>query len=44
MASRSFKEECEYLERISSCAFLIKKGFVPNMKVRVKKRDTKFFL
>ncbi|KAK3755010.1 hypothetical protein QZH41_011050 [Actinostola sp. cb2023] len=33
MPSRSFKEECEYLERISSTAFLIKKGFVPNMKV-----------
>lgn len=33
MPSRSFNEECEYIERISDCAFLIKKGFVPNMKV-----------
>ncbi|KXJ15883.1 tRNA-splicing ligase RtcB-like [Exaiptasia diaphana] len=33
MPSRSFKEECDFLERISDTAFLIKKGFVPNMRV-----------
>lgn len=31
--ARSFDEECNYLEKISSCCYRIKKGFVPNMKV-----------
>ncbi|EDO48160.1 predicted protein [Nematostella vectensis] len=33
---RSYKEECSFLERLSDSAFLIKKGFVPNMKVEGK--------
>lgn len=31
--SRSFSEECSYLEAASSCSIRIKKGFVPNMNV-----------
>ena len=30
---RTFKEECSYIERLNENSFLIKKGFVPNMKV-----------
>ena len=30
---RTFKEECIYIERLNENSFLIKKGFVPNMKV-----------
>ncbi|XP_033116392.1 tRNA-splicing ligase RtcB homolog [Anneissia japonica] len=33
MASRSFNEEMEFLERMSDCCWRIKKGFVPNMQV-----------
>ncbi len=35
MAVRTFDEECKYLEKMSGCAYRIKIGFVPNMKVRV---------
>ena len=31
--ARSYDDECSYLERLSSCSYRIKKGFVPNMKV-----------
>ena len=31
--SRSYREECEYIVKHSPCSYLIKKGFVPNMKV-----------
>lgn len=31
---RTYDEECRYLEKLpNSCAYKIKKGFVPNMKV-----------
>ncbi|CAI4222410.1 unnamed protein product [Auanema sp. JU1783] len=30
---RTFEEECDYIERLSSVKFRIKEGFVPNMKV-----------
>nr|XP_058962205.1 RNA-splicing ligase RtcB homolog [Pocillopora verrucosa] len=30
---RTFKEECIYIERLNENSFLIKKGFVPKMKV-----------
>ena len=30
---RTFKEECSFIERLDHNSFLIKKGFVPNMKV-----------
>ena len=30
---RTFKEECSFIERLNKNSFLIKKGFVPNMKV-----------
>lgn len=30
---RTYDEECKYLEKISSCAYRIKKGFVDDMKV-----------
>lgn len=30
---RTFKEECSYIERLNGNSFLIRKGFVPNMKV-----------
>ena len=30
---RTFKEKCIYIERLNENSFLIKKGFVPNMKV-----------
>ncbi|CAH3153815.1 unnamed protein product [Pocillopora meandrina] len=30
---RTFKEECSYIERLNGNSFLIKKGFVSNMKV-----------
>ena len=33
MAHRSFREECSFIERLNNNSFLIKKGFVPNMKV-----------
>lgn len=33
MAVRTYDEECSYLEKISGCAYRIKQGFVPNMKV-----------
>ena len=32
-AHRTYKEECSFIERIDDNSFLIKKGFVPNMKV-----------
>ena len=32
-AVRTYDEECSYLEKVSNCAYRIKKGFVPNMKV-----------
>ena len=32
-AHRSYKEECSFIERLDESSFLIKKGFVPNMKV-----------
>ena len=31
-AHRSYKEECSFIERLDKSSFLIKKGFVPNMK------------
>ncbi len=31
---RSYNEELTYLEKISNCSWRVKKGFVPNMKVR----------
>jgi hypothetical protein len=31
---RTFEEEMKYIEKISECCYRIKKGFVPNMKVR----------
>ena len=30
---RTYKDECSFIERLNENAFLIKKGFVPNMKV-----------
>ena len=33
--ARTYQEECSYLEQLSPCSFKIKKGFVPNMKVRL---------
>ena len=33
--ARTYEEECSYLEPVSSCSFRIKKGFVPNMNVRL---------
>jgi len=30
---RSYKDECSFIERLDENSFLIKKGFVPNMKV-----------
>ena len=35
MAVRTFDQECGYLEKVTKCAYRIKKGFVPNMNVRV---------
>ena len=35
MAVRTFDEERGYLEKVAKCAYRIKKGFVPNMNVRV---------
>lgn len=32
-AHRTYKEECSFIERQDENSFLIKKGFVPNMKV-----------
>ena len=32
-AHRTYKEECSFIERMDENSFLIKKGFVPNMKV-----------
>lgn len=32
-AHRTYKEECSFIERMDNNSFLIKKGFVPNMKV-----------
>ena len=32
-AHRSYKEECSFIERLDKSSFVIKKGFVPNMKV-----------
>ena len=32
-AHRTYKEECSFIERLDDTSFLIKKGFVPNMKV-----------
>ena len=34
--SRTFHEECSFLEQVSNCSFRIKKGFVPNMKVSTR--------
>ncbi len=31
---RTYAEECSYLEKVSDCSYRIKKGFVPNMKVK----------
>ena len=30
---RTYRDECSFIERLNENAFLIKKGFVPNMKV-----------
>ena len=30
---RTYKDECSFIERLDNNSFLIKKGFVPNMKV-----------
>jgi tRNA-splicing ligase RtcB len=36
MVVRTYQEELEYLEKINNCTWRIKKGFVPNMKVKRK--------
>lgn len=33
MVVRTYQQEMEYLEKVESCTWRIKKGFVPNMKV-----------
>lgn len=35
--SRTFQEECSFLEQVSNCSFRIKKGFVPNMNVSARR-------
>ena len=37
---RTYKDECSFIERLNENAFLIKKGFVPNMKVSTCKFPT----
>ena len=32
---RTFEQEMAYIEKVSNCCYKIKKGFVPNMRVRV---------
>lgn len=34
--TRTFEEDCKFLERIDGCRYRIKKGFVPNMNVEGK--------
>ena len=34
---RTFQEEKEYLQKINATSWRIKKGFVPNMNVRLPK-------
>ena len=36
--SRSYQDELNYLERINEYSWRIKKGFVPNMRVRATEK------
>jgi len=44
MVVRTYNEEMEFLERASAVSWRIKKGFVPNMNVRVSRLKTYYWI